>query len=185
MGWTTEEYRLWLAPTGAMRLLDRLGPLAVELARFRSGKDRAAVSALRAVLPGAGPADLAGQLLTDRLLRDPLRRLAGTRRTAPSFLYEFAWPSGVPGLGACHALELGFVFDTLDVSEASWLAGPDTPQALADEMHAAWVRFAVHGEPGWAPWNGNGPPRVFGGPELRESEFKEAEVSPVTRRVLP
>lgn len=43
LGWTRDEYRLWLAPTGGMRLLDRLGPLAVALARARSGKDRAAV----------------------------------------------------------------------------------------------------------------------------------------------
>lgn len=182
MGWTTEEYRLWLAPTGGMRLLDRLGPLAGTLARLRAGKDRAAVREARAALPGSGPADLAGQLLTDRLLRDPLRRLAGARRASPSFLYEFAWPSGVPGLGACHALELGFVFDTLGVPEASWLAGQDTPQALADEMHAAWVRFAVAGEPGWAPWNGAGPPKVFGGPE----RAKGGEGAPeLTRRVLP
>ncbi|MFE2283659.1 carboxylesterase/lipase family protein [Streptomyces sp. NPDC059443] len=165
LGWTAEEYRLWLAPTGAMRFLDRLGPLAVALGRIRSGKDRAAVRALRAERPAAGPADLAGHLLTDRLLRDPLRRLAAgrgearerrgegaQRRTAPRFVYEFAWPSGVPGLGSCHALELGFVFDTLAVPEASWLAGPDAPQELAEEMHAAWVRFAVEGDPGWPPW---------------------------------
>ncbi|MFE3285712.1 carboxylesterase family protein, partial [Streptomyces sp. NPDC059233] len=182
LGWTTEEYRLWLAPTGAMRLLDRLGPLALRLARFRSGKDRADVRALRAALPGASPAELAGQLLTDSLLRDPLRTLAGARRAAPSHLYEFAWPSGVPGLGACHALELGFVFDTLGVPEASWLAGPDTPQALADEMHSAWVRFAVTGEPGWAPWDGNGPPRTFGGPETKEERVEEPRA---IRRVLP
>ncbi|MCX5151171.1 MULTISPECIES: carboxylesterase/lipase family protein [unclassified Streptomyces] len=180
LGWTTEEYRLWLAPTGALRLMDRFGPLTVALARARSGKDRAAVRALRAARPGAGPAELAGQLLTDRLLRDPLRRLAGARRTASSFLYEFGWPSGVPGLGACHALELGFVFDTLDVPEASWLAGPDAPQELADRMHAAWVRFAATGNPGWAAWDGNGPPMVFGGPQRVES------VEPaVTPPVLP
>ncbi|MCX5192743.1 carboxylesterase family protein [Streptomyces sp. NBC_00249] len=165
VGWTAEEHRLWLAPTGGMRTLDRLGPLTVALGRLRSGKDRAAVRALRAALPGAGAGDLAGHLLTDRLLRDPLRRLAGARRAAPSHLYEFRWPSGVPGLGACHALELGFVFDTLAVPEASWLAGPGAPEQLADEMHAAWVRFAVTGDPGWAPWDGNGPPKVFGGPE--------------------
>ncbi|WP_327381135.1 carboxylesterase/lipase family protein [Streptomyces sp. NBC_01207] len=180
LGWTREEYRLWLAPTGGMRLLDRLGPVAVALARARSGKDRAAVRALRAALPAASPAELAGQLLTDRLLRDPLRRLAGARRAAPSFLYEFGWPSGVPSLGSCHALELGFVFDTLAVPEAAWLAGPDTPQALADEMHAAWVRFAVTGRPGWAAWNGDGPPKVFGGPSL-----DGAGASVVTRRALP
>ncbi len=152
LGWTSDEYRLWLAPTGGMRLLDRMGPLAVALARVRAGKDRAAVRALRGALPAASPAEFAGQLLTDALLRDPLRRLAGARRAAPSFLYEFGWPSGVPGLGACHALELGFVFDTLAAPEASWLAGQDAPQELADEMHAAWVRFAVTGDPGWAAW---------------------------------
>ncbi|WKV70322.1 carboxylesterase family protein [Streptomyces sp. PCS3-D2] len=179
-GWTTEEYRLWLAPTGGMRLLDRMGPLAVALARTRTGKDRAAVAALRAALPGAGPAELAGQLFTDRLLRDPLRRLAGARRAAPSFLYEFAWCSGVPGLGACHALELGFVFDTLSVPEAAWLAGRAAPQELADEMHGAWVRFATTGDPGWAPWNGDGPPKVFGGPEHERTQAPRA-----TRPVLP
>ncbi|MFJ1864591.1 carboxylesterase/lipase family protein [Streptomyces sp. NPDC088097] len=188
-GWTAEEYRLWLAPTGGMRLLDRLGPSAVALARVRSGKDGNAVRALRAALPGAGPADLAGHLITDRLLRDPLRRLAGARREAPSHLYEFRWPSGVPGLGACHALELGFVFDTLRVPESSWLAGPDAPQALADEMHGAWVRFAVTGDPGWAPWDGDGPPKVFGGPEpeaVRETgPLGAAPDAPVTPRVLP
>ncbi|MGW1774017.1 carboxylesterase/lipase family protein [Streptomyces sp. NPDC002104] len=193
LGWTAEEYRLWLAPTGAMRLLDRLGPLSVALGRIRSGKDRAAVRALRAERPGAGPADLLGHLLTDRLLRDPLRALAGAAgRSAPSFVYEFAWPSGIPGLGSCHALELGFVFDTLDAPEASWLAGPDTPQELAGEMHAAWVRFAVEGDPGWAPWNGDGPPKVFGGPGRAEPTAQEpASGEPVrvggapTRRVLP
>ncbi|MGP3689860.1 carboxylesterase/lipase family protein [Streptomyces sp. IBSNAI002] len=188
LGWTAEEYRLWLAPTGTMRLLDRLGPLAVALARRRSGKDRAAVRTLREALPGAGPADLAGHLRTDRMLRDPMRRLAGARRAAPSYLYEFAWRSGLPGLGACHALELGFVFDTLDAPEAAWLAGPDAPQALADEMHAAWVRFAMTGDPGWAPWNGSGPPKVFGGPEAKEAgegAVRAAESPDLTRRVLP
>ncbi|MFF3209355.1 carboxylesterase/lipase family protein [Streptomyces sp. NPDC002886] len=183
LGWTAEEYRLWLAPTGTMRLLDRLGPLSVALGRLRSGKDRAAVRALRAERPGAGPADLLGHLLTDRLLRDPLRALAGAAgRSSPSFVYEFAWPSGVPGLGSCHALELGFVFDTLDVPEASWLAGPDAPRELAGEMHAAWVRFAVEGDPGWSPWNGDGPPKVFGGPGHEEPVPVGGATTP---RVLP
>ncbi|MEU8777564.1 carboxylesterase family protein [Streptomyces sp. NPDC048606] len=187
VGWTSEEYRLWLAPTGGMRTMDRLGPLTVELARARSGKDRAAVRDLRAALPDAGPADLAGHLITDRLLRDPLRRLAGAPRSAPSHLYEFRWPSGVPGLGACHALELGFVFDTLRVPEASWLAGPDAPQWLADEMHAAWVAFAVDGDPGWAPWDGAGPPKAFGGPghEGGPGRRSQAGTPLPTRRGLP
>ncbi|WP_308120589.1 carboxylesterase/lipase family protein [Streptomyces bambusae] len=198
LGWTTEEYRLWLAPTGMQRHLDRLGPLAVALARRRSGKDRAAVRALRAGLPAAGAGDVAGHLLTDLRLRDPLRRLAAAPgRRAPAHLYEFGWRSGIPGLGACHALELGFVFDTLAVPESSWLAGPEAPQALADEMHAAWVAFATHGDPGWdaddprsrkalhAPYDGAGRPKEFGGPARAADLGAERTGRTTPTRVLP
>lgn len=89
----------------------------------------------------------------------------------------------MPDLGACHALELGFVFDTPDVPESAQLAGPDAPQELADQMHAAWVRFAVSGDPGWASWDAKHPVRVFGagdphtvlGPRDRELALWDAE----------
>jgi para-nitrobenzyl esterase len=69
-------------------------------------------------------------------------------------MYEFAWPSPAFGgrLGACHALEIPFVFDTLDLGRRQMLGGAlgDTPpQQLAASMHRAWVDFATKGEPGW------------------------------------
>lgn len=36
---------------------------------------------------------------------------------------------------------LGFTFDTLDSQHFDVLAGNDPPQALAESMHGAWVRF--------------------------------------------
>jgi para-nitrobenzyl esterase len=81
----------------------------------------------------------------------------------PSYVYEFAWRSRLPGLGACHALELGFVFDSADVPESAKLAGPGAPRELAHEMHAAWVRFAMDGDPGWPAWDATHPVRIFGG----------------------
>jgi len=35
------------------------------------------------------------------------------------------------------------------------VAGPNPPQALTDEMHAAWVRFIAIGDPGWSTWTGH------------------------------
>jgi carboxylesterase type B len=64
-------------------------------------------------------------------------------------MYEFAWrsPAFDGRLGACHALEIPFVFDTLgEGTEMLW--GADPPQPLADAMHAAWVAFATDGDPG-------------------------------------
>jgi para-nitrobenzyl esterase len=53
--------------------------------------------------------------------------------------YEFAWRSPQFGgrLGACHALELPFVFDNLDCQDNEPLLGTNSPQTLADEMHRA------------------------------------------------
>ncbi len=69
-------------------------------------------------------------------------------------MYEFAWPSPAFGgvFGACHALEIPFVFDTLDLGPDQMqgsLLGSDPPQELADAMHGAWVAFAATGDPGW------------------------------------
>ncbi|MCB5164212.1 carboxylesterase family protein [Streptomyces bambusae] len=167
LGWTTEEYRLWLAPTGLLPRLNRLGPLTLGFGMLRSGRSLAEVRARRAAQPGEGAGDVIGQLLTDHLLRDPLRELARSRTGTPCHVYEFAWTSGVEGMGACHALELGFVFDTLDVPESSWLAGPEAPQELADRMHAAWVRFATDGDPGWPAWDSAERPYRFDAAPVR------------------
>ncbi|MGW3629915.1 carboxylesterase/lipase family protein [Streptomyces sp. NPDC005122] len=166
LGWTGEEHRLWLVPGGLLERVDRLGALAVAgaMARCRCGHE--VPRGYRAIHPAASTGDLVGQMVTDHLLRVPLHRLADARRGhSRSYAYEFAWPSNVPRLGACHALELGFVFDTAEAPESAMLAGEGAPRELADAMHAAWVRFAAEGDPGWQPWDTTHPVRVFGAGE--------------------
>ncbi|MFD1658792.1 carboxylesterase/lipase family protein [Streptomyces caeni] len=164
MGWTSEEYRLWLVPAGLVERIDRLGPVALAGAMARCHCGPEVPRGYRTARPDAAVSDLVGQMVTDHLLRRPLPRLADSRRGhAPAYVYEFAWRSGLPGLGACHALELGFVFDSAGVPEAAKLAGPHAPRALAREMNRAWVRFATDGDPGWPAWDASHPVRVFGG----------------------
>ncbi|MEU5524521.1 carboxylesterase family protein [Streptomyces sp. NPDC047860] len=160
-GWTRDEYRLWLVPGGLMERVDRLGAVALAgaMARCRVGSE--VPRGYRALRPDAGTAELVSQMVTDHLLRVPLHRLADGRQDA-SYVYEFAWPSRRPGMGACHALELGFVFDSGDKPDARKLAGEGAPQDLADAMHGAWVRFVTDGFPGWERWNDKHPVRVFG-----------------------
>ncbi|MFG3658491.1 carboxylesterase/lipase family protein [Streptomyces sp. NPDC047706] len=161
MGWTRDEYRLWLVPGGLVDRVDRLGALALAgaMARCRCGHE--VPRGYRALNPDAGTAEIVGQLVTDHLLRRPLHRLAGAR-PGSAYVYEFAWPSLLPGLGACHALELGFVFGTGEVPESARLAGWGAPAELAGAMHSAWVRFAADGDPGWQPWDDSHPVRIFG-----------------------
>jgi para-nitrobenzyl esterase len=70
-------------------------------------------------------------------------------------MYEFAWrpPTFGGRLGACHAAELGFVFDNLQDDGLTPLLGENLPQHLADTMHGAWVSFATTGNPGWPTYN--------------------------------
>ncbi|MEU5625431.1 carboxylesterase/lipase family protein [Streptomyces tendae] len=161
MGWTRDEYRLWLVPGGLLERVDRLGAVALAGARARCHCGNEVVRGYRAARPDAGAAEIVGQLVTDHLLRIPMHRLADAR-PASSHVYEFAWPSNLPDLGACHALELGFVFDSGDGPDARRLAGEGAPQDLADAMHGAWVRFVESGDPGWASWDATHPVRLFG-----------------------
>lgn len=159
MGSTTEEYRLWFVPSG---LTARLSRTRLRLALLRFRVPRATVRTYRANRPGATRGELLGALATDVLLRVPLNRLADARAPGSTHLYEFAWPSPVEGLGACHGLEIGFVFDTLHTPDAVALAGYDAPRELAGSMHAAWVRFAASGDPGWPGWDASRPVMRFG-----------------------
>ena len=63
-------------------------------------------------IPQSVPGDLLAAVQTDWWMRIPAIRLAEARAdsAASTYMYEFAWAS--PGLGAVHALEVPFVFDT-------------------------------------------------------------------------
>ncbi|MFD5764516.1 carboxylesterase/lipase family protein [Streptomyces sp. NPDC127049] len=163
MGTTSEEYRLWFVPSG---LVERLSPWMLRLALWKTRVPSRTARVYRANRPQARPGEVLGALATDKLLRVPLNRVADARlrsgAAGRTYLYEFGWPSPVLGLGACHALELGFVFDTLDTPEAEAMTGPDAPRDLAAAMHAAWVAFAADGDPGWRSWDAERPVMTFG-----------------------
>ncbi|WP_116103515.1 carboxylesterase family protein [Amycolatopsis thermalba] len=100
-----------------------------------------------AFFPGA-PADL-----TARLFGDGSRRLA--RQAGSAFAFRFDWsPPGSP-FGACHCIELPFVFGGLDAWRAApMLAGADPAdlRRLVDQVQRAWTGFVHTGSPGWPPF---------------------------------
>ena len=77
---------------------------------------------------------------------------------APVWGYRFDWETPILNgqLGACHGLEIPFVFNNLDRAGAGRFTG-DGPerQAIAEAMHRAWIAFARDGNPqhaGLPPW---------------------------------
>ena len=106
----------------------------------------------RGARPAAAPAALITALTTDSTFRIPAVRLAEAQHAAGGrvFKYLFTWRSRALGgrLGATHALEIPFAFDTLTRAgvEAFLGQGP-LPSDLAGRMHAAWTAFVATGDP--------------------------------------
>ena len=81
-------------------------------------------------------------------LRQPSIVLAeGQARYNDVYMYLFTWDSALPGIGACHACELPFVFGHLEGKEVESLTGPDPPAGLSRRIQAAWTAFAATGDP--------------------------------------
>lgn len=153
VGWNSDEWRLFLVLGG---IVDQVTDEALAGAVAAYGLPvEATLAGYRAAYPDASPGDLLAALQSDWWVHVPALRLAdahakNTSAThAATYMYEFAWrsPQFNGRLGACHALEIPFVFDTLGY-QTETLLGPNPPQALADAIHAAWVAFATNGDPG-------------------------------------
>jgi carboxylesterase type B len=165
VGTNTDDWRLFVVITGAIdQITEQIltGPVDVygyqALAGYGLPVDTA-LAADRAAYPDATPGNVLAAVQTDWWVRIPAIRLADAHANATSgtYMYEFAWPSPQFNgrLGAVHALEIPFVFDTLnnDLPLLGPLLGPNPPQQLADTMHAAWVSFATNGDPGWPKYD--------------------------------
>jgi para-nitrobenzyl esterase len=135
------------------------GPLDDAQARRRLarivGADRVAdvLDTYRTARPAADPDDLVCAVMTDRVFRMPAVRLAEAQhRHAPRVsMYRFDYPSSAFGgvLGACHAVEIPFVFGNLDGGGIElFLGGIDgDARRLSGRCTRAWLGVARDGTP--------------------------------------
>ena len=147
----TEETLWWRGRTMPLDLTDAGLAERIE-ARLGSAADGSrVVAAYRDTYPDARPWDIYILICTDHPRGMYARELA-RRKTAqggaPAWLYRFDWDMGGE-MKTPHALEIRFVFDNVDHSEARLFDLPGSPEAraLAVRMSAAWMAFARTGNP--------------------------------------
>jgi para-nitrobenzyl esterase len=96
--------------------------------------------------------DVWAALQTDGTMRLPAERVAAAQAgyNPSTFFYQFAWEARHPGrdMGAFHAIDLPFVFDTFDREGWDAFVGVDDDgRAVGRMMRAAWAEFARSGNP--------------------------------------
>ena len=157
IGTNVDEMNIYLVPTGVRARIGRLLSWYV-----LSRSVRGAWRILKAYGMGKRRAgDALADAMTDLAFRLPARDFAAAHARAGGrvHFYEFGWrsPAFDGALGAAHALELPFVFDTLaSCSGAKGFVGPNPPQPLADSIHRLWVNFARDGTLPWPAFDGPG-----------------------------
>lgn len=176
VGWTRDEWNLFAAFNPAqwqmeeMRMYAQLdnmaGPQkASELASVYQGMLR---QRQRAAHPGA----IFSQAMTDYSFRLPSLDILNASQTAGSAggggsarAYTFTWESPLADgvLGACHALELPFLFGSLrSKGIRAWAGEGDEAEALSVLMQQCWRQFASSGEmeidgASWPLWSESNP----------------------------
>jgi para-nitrobenzyl esterase len=145
VGSNLDEFRLFLVPNGVVEYVDES---IVREAATALGLDTVGYETYRE--SESTPGATLSAVLTDWSFWIPALRLAEGHH-GTSYVYEFGWRSDLYDgqLGACHALEIGFVFDTIDAPGVGALYADGAPRALATSMHSTWVDFARTGNPGW------------------------------------
>lgn len=123
--------------------------------------------------PGQIWADLQG----DRVFHSPAAELADRSAEcgAETWFYRFDWkpPRAPERLGACHSMELPFVFGSVRGLLPRWFLGARAEAfRLSDRLQDAWLAFAKTGDPRtesdsqWPRYvSQSGECRVFGGSE--------------------
>ena len=156
IGSNRDEARLFLVAAATIDVIDDT-MLAVVASAYGLATDDLAV--YRASRPGASAGDILAAVITDWFFRIPPIRVAEARAAWPAasstWMYRFDHPEPQynRGFGACHAVEIPFVFDTVTRPEIRPLIGDAPSQAVAEQVHRVWVDFITHTDPGWAPYN--------------------------------
>jgi para-nitrobenzyl esterase len=121
----------------------------------------ALLEAYRRQYHGSTNFEIFGKMLSDWAFRVPADLLAIAQSMhATVYFYELSWPSPGAGgqLGAGHALDVPFVFNTVHTALGAKLTGEAAPPDLIEAIHRAWTAYAHSGNPNhdaiprWTPY---------------------------------
>lgn len=186
IGTTRDEMKLFALTDPKARTLDE-AELLERLERVLPGVSETGMSRARLAIETyrraraarwapTTPPELWFAIDTDRLFRHPVVHLADLQRRhgLHTYVYLFTWESPLMNgiFGACHALDLPFVFGTFNDPMIGLFSGngPEVA-ALSEIMQDAWLGFARSGKPSherlgeWPSYDTDLRPTMIFGPQ--------------------
>ncbi len=181
IGTTRDEMALFTALDESRRPVDEARRDRIFGRRFG---DRAAeaIAVYEAHHPGLGLAATTAAMETDEVFRWPAWSLAQRRvehGAGSTWMYRFDWATPVlgGGLGACHGVDIPFVFDNLGRPGVELFTGAAAErQPVADVFADAVVAFARHGDPGWSAYDATRRATFLVDTECSEADDPDREV---------
>lgn len=148
IGYTRDEMNAFYAADPAMDPPDPAA-VAAHFAALTGSAD--SIALYRRRRPGGDLRALLGDLVTDHRFAFPAIGLAERlhRVGQRPFVYAFDWAPSGSTWGACHCIDLPFVFGNRAAWAAPMLAGMTEAEyaGLSDAMMSAWTAFARSGDP--------------------------------------
>ena len=172
IGTTLDEGHAWLAQEEALVASDSFDMVSGAAEAGGFGKAAGDLPAERKA--GAKrPWELLSAMYTWAIFEKPARRLADahTGKGGAAWVYRFDWrPTPGARFGACHCIEIPFVFGNLtDWPPAAMVAGHDPASLtrMTSAVQGAWLAFMRSGEPSgpglpaWPRWDGATKPTML------------------------
>ena len=156
IGWTRDEVKLFFALTENNSSMTAESLSAI--AEVMTGEESEAVlEEIYSRRAKGSPAEWFMDLVGDVCFRRPCIQMAEKlmRSGGRVFVYQFDWEASGSLLGACHCLDLPFVFGNWAAwGDARLLADAEKQdlQEVSEFIMKNWVDFAVKGEPAVSAW---------------------------------
>jgi para-nitrobenzyl esterase len=160
IGWTRDEMAAFFA--GNEQILNGTQAQVSEALSREWGSDWGnGEQFARARVPGATQDSVLGNAINECMFAGSSVDFAESLMTvSPAWLYRFDWAAPGNPFGACHCIEVPFVFN----NATDWLppmlegAQPEQMRALGGIVQATWARFVHEGDPNhsqlpaWPPY---------------------------------
>ena len=144
-GTNADELRYWIQECGYFYVYKLLINLILENVMYRRSKNdvKTIYNKFKEMVKEV-PDE---HFLADLFFRAPALKMLEihSKRKNNAYLYYWTWPSSRPGFGACHAVELSYVFNNLH--ETHYMGDKKINYELGAIVQDMWANFAKYGDP--------------------------------------